>query len=103
MPEYCLTDEQRRAIDEFHTRQRTALRTLLFSDIESSSALRRELGDLAAADDAESSATAGDNWPGWVAFDVTRSVRGFLEDPTRNRGWKVLQDSRRGIDDRAID
>lgn len=53
--------------------------------------------------DAESSATAGDNWPAWVTFDVTESVREFLKTPERNHGWKISQDPIRGVPATAIE
>lgn len=53
--------------------------------------------------DAESSATVGDSWPGWVTLDVTESVRFFLTNPSENHGWKVSQDPVRGVDDATIE
>jgi hypothetical protein len=52
--------------------------------------------------DWESSATVGENYPEWVAFDVTQSVREFLRMPSLNHGWKISQDSTRGHDDATI-
>jgi serine/threonine-protein kinase len=45
-----LTPEQRRAVEEFRKRHRTALLALLFTDVEGSTALRNEMGELPAAD-----------------------------------------------------
>lgn len=53
--------------------------------------------------DCESSATVGENWPEWVTFDVTGSVRDFLKNPSSNHGWKISQDPVRGIEDSAIE
>lgn len=50
-------------------------------------------------DDWETSATVGADWPEWVTFDVTRSVRQFLQTPNANHGWKISQDSVRGVGD----
>ena len=57
---------------------------------------------LTDVDDAESSTTAGADWPEWVAFDVTDSVRRFLRDPSANHGWKISQDPARDVDDATI-
>jgi hypothetical protein len=51
--------------------------------------------------DPESSATVGADWPEWVSFDVTDSVRYFLEHPDENFGWKISQDAGVGIADDA--
>lgn len=56
---------------------------------------------LTDATDPESSATLGENWPEWITFDVTDSVRYFLDHPEENFGWKISQDPRQGLDDDA--
>jgi hypothetical protein len=53
--------------------------------------------------DAESSVTAGTDWPQWVVFDVTESVRLFFREPSENHGWKISQDPVRGVNDRQIE
>jgi hypothetical protein len=52
--------------------------------------------------DAETTATVGEDWPEWVRLDVTESVRYFLDNPSRNHGWKVAQDPARGLPERFI-
>jgi hypothetical protein len=47
--------------------------------------------------DVETTAAVGGNWPEWVRFDVTESVRQFLDNPSENHGWKIAQDPARGI------
>jgi hypothetical protein len=61
-------------------------------------------GAMGATDvaDAESSTTAGENWPEWITLDVTESVRYFLKHPDENFGWKISQDSERGDNDSSI-
>lgn len=44
-----LTDDQRLAVEEFRKRHQTALLALLFSDVEGSTALRNEMGELPAS------------------------------------------------------
>ena len=41
-----LTDEQRRAVEEFRKRHRTDVLTLLFTDVVGSTELKRRLGDV---------------------------------------------------------
>lgn len=61
-------------------------------------------GALGRADvaEAESSATAGVDWPEWITLDVTESVRYFLANPDKNFGWKISQDPVRGVKDSTI-
>ncbi len=49
-PRTHLSDDQRQAVEDFRKRHRTAVLALLFTDIEHSTQLRRELGDLPASD-----------------------------------------------------
>lgn len=49
--------------------------------------------------DPESSTTVGADWPEWISFDVTDSVRHFLSHPDENFGWKISQDPASGIKD----
>ena len=44
-----LTSDQRLAVEDFRKRHRTAVLALVFTDVERSTALRSELGDLPAA------------------------------------------------------
>ena len=44
-----LTEQQRQAVEEFRQRHRTALLALLFTDVEGSTALRSEMGELPAS------------------------------------------------------
>lgn len=53
--------------------------------------------------DAESSSTAGCNWPGWVTFDVTKSVRDFVARRVPNNGWKISQDLKLDCPDNTIE
>jgi hypothetical protein len=69
---------------------------------EASWELPGALGESDVAD-WESRAACGDNWPGWVVFDVTRSVRDFLTTPSLNHGWKISPDPIRGVSDCEID
>jgi WD40 repeat protein/serine/threonine protein kinase/class 3 adenylate cyclase len=81
--EVHLTADQRAAVEEFRKRHRTALLALLFTDIEHSTALRREMGELPASalmerhnaiirevlaefSDAQEISTAGDSF--FIAF-----------------------------------
>jgi WD40 repeat protein/serine/threonine protein kinase/class 3 adenylate cyclase len=48
-PELQITDDQRQAVEEFRKRHRTAMLALLFTDIERSTALRNEMGELPAS------------------------------------------------------
>ena len=48
--ELCLTNDQRLAVEAFRQSHRTALLTLLFTDIEGSTALRNQIGEMPAVD-----------------------------------------------------
>jgi WD40 repeat protein/class 3 adenylate cyclase len=44
-----LTDDQRRAVEEFRKRHRTAVLALLFTDVERSTALKQDMGEIPAS------------------------------------------------------
>jgi serine/threonine-protein kinase len=48
-PEPPLTPDQRQVVEEFRKRHRTALLALLFTDVEGSTALKKEMGELPAS------------------------------------------------------
>ncbi len=48
-PELQITNDQRQAVEEFRKQHRTAVLALVFTDVERSTALRAEMGDVPAA------------------------------------------------------
>lgn len=46
-PEICLSDKERRSVEEFRKKHRTGLLTLLFTDVVGSTDLKQRLGDAA--------------------------------------------------------